>query len=246
MVMDPPKNCFTAAEKIFSVQRQYPNRKRLIALDLKVGGMGLVFFDGHKPLDTYIYTKLGQWTYSKSAGRVKIDFKQATVIDSKSVVSIVLFTDSPQELCESITDHATAVAKMRKQQREQALLRKPTQTSSLQQRKVFGEAGEYRVIKACRIRQDMNLQSDELGLLDPGQVVEIQDCQTLEQGVKRGRIVTADSRGKAIDGWITVRPSSLQLLTIGSSAISSNSKKSLSKRRASIAQDGVTMPDKHR
>jgi hypothetical protein len=243
---DIAKTIGVVAEKIFSVQRQYPNRKRLIALDLKVGGMGLVFFDGHKPLDTYIYTKLGQWTYSKSAGRVQIDLKQATVIDSKSVVSIVLFTDSPQELCESITDHATAVAKMRKQQREQALLRKPTQTSSLQQRKVFGEAGKYRVIKACRIRQDMNLQSDELGLLDPGQVVEIQDCQTLEQGVKRGRIVTADSRGKAIDGWITVRPSSLQLLTIGSSAISSNSKKSLSKRRASIAQDGVTMPDKHR
>jgi hypothetical protein len=103
-------------------------------VQLKVGSMGVTVFDGSTLLESYIYTKLKQWSYRQKSATVTIELKSSATkrqTDTGTLINYVLSKsnassqDSEQDpghiLCALMEAQALALAKLSKAPASEAI-----------------------------------------------------------------------------------------------------------------------------
>eukprot|EP01043_Picozoa_sp_COSAG02_P053944 COSAG02_NODE_6033_length_3857_cov_9.226450_1_plen_1215_part_01 len=145
-----------AEEKVFTVTM---NKK---PCELRVGGMNLTVMKGPKFHGSYQYTELNHWEYTNKGGN-----NQTVTIYKKDDTKEAFMTTQAQEICDLMTAHAVVVAE--KQRDDRKLL--------MQEMESLADSGEilglYKASKQIPLREGKELDSEESGQFEAGDLVQV-------------------------------------------------------------------------
>ena len=168
------------SEQVFEVTQSHVKKLRT-NMQLKVGGMGLNLFDGERVIQSWLYTDLVSWQFSK--------LREELYISERGGVTIRLGTVDGDQIGSLMRDYALQISEAKSDEKSQS--------------EAFAKAnllGDYTVLESLRARDEIDPRSAKRCQLDKGEVITATDC-SVGDGL---------TRLKCAAGWVSLKPHTLE------------------------------------
>jgi hypothetical protein len=187
------------------------NKKAAKSLKLSVSGMGVLIFEGLRPLDTIRFSEMKSWNFTPDDaeeglnGMFSIDRNIKKKKDERgpATLKFVVQNDAGHQLIELMQETAQSLSLAKKKEKKA----KKTMEDDM--------CGEYRVVESngVFVRKSEQLDSDEVGVIAFGQTFPVDQVITKFEGTMKTRLHVSKTRvrlhagkGEAeLEGWITLK-----------------------------------------
>ena len=184
--------------QMFSVTQATNKKWPKGALDVSVSSVGLAVFSSGKPVTTLVYSSLKTWKYSKS--QLTIELSKSKVKAGEPNVLVLRCEEGDAEKISTQMSEFTAQIKLEKDKKKEE--------------KIEGPNGIWKVTskRSAKLREGFDRETDEVGFINTGEVVQITDAKQNDSGQWRIQIgaVWADDTLETRVGWLNFETKSSQ------------------------------------
>ena len=184
--------------QMFSVTQATNKKWPKGALDVSVSSVGLAVFSSGKPVTTLVYSSLKTWKYSKS--QLTIELSKSKVKAGEPNLLVLRCEEGDAEKISTQMSEFTAQIKLEKDKKKEE--------------KIEGPNGIWKVTskRSAKLREGFDRETDEVGFINTGEVVQITDTKQNDSGQWRIQIgaVWEDDTLETRVGWLKFETKSSQ------------------------------------